>query len=67
MNLVRQRRVLDQLHEVILIHHLARRDGKVAPDLECRRVGHLHTQLPAAAALEVLEQVVQPLDQVLAA
>ena len=57
---LRGRRVLDQLHQVVLVDDLARRDGDVLAELERVHVGHLDAQL-AAAALEVGEQVVEAL------
>ncbi len=60
------RRVLDQMHQGVLVHHLAGRQGDVLADAERFGVGHLDAQV-AAAALEIGEQVVQALDQVLAA
>src|SRR3546814_8608454 len=63
---VGRRRVLDDLHEVVLVDHLARRQGDVLAELEGLDVGHLDPEA-ALAALEVGEQVVQALHEVLAA
>src|SRR3546814_4377012 len=63
---VGRRRVLDDLHEVVLVDHLARRQGDVLAELEGLDVGHLYPEA-ALAALEVGEQVVQALHEVLAA
>jgi hypothetical protein len=57
---------LDKLQQVVLEHHLARRDRDVLADLEGVQVGHLDMQ-PALAALQVAQQVLQTLHQVLAA
>ena len=66
VDLLRRRRVLDQLHQVVLVDHRARRGGDVLADREGLGVGHLDRQL-ALAALQILQQVVQALHQVLAA
>ena len=58
-------RVLDQLHQPVLVHHLARAGRDVAAQLERFRVGHLDAE-PAAPALQIAEQVVQAAQQVLA-
>jgi hypothetical protein len=60
------RRVLDQLDQVVLVDHLARRHRDVLADLEGLGVGHPDLQ-PAVAPVQVVQQVPQPLDQVLAA
>jgi hypothetical protein len=60
-----RRRVLDQLHELVLKDDLAGRVGDVLAELEGGEIAHFQAQ-PAAAALEVLDQVAQALDQVLA-
>ena len=65
-HLLGRRRVLDQLHQVVLVDHLAGRDADVLADLEGVGVGHLDAQL-ALAALQVAQQVVEALQQVLAA
>ena len=67
MHLLGQRLVLDQLHDVVLEHHLAPGHRQVAAQTESLAVGHAHLQLLAITARQILEQVVQPLDQVLAA
>ena len=61
-----RRRVLDQLDQIVLVDDLARRRRDVLADLERRHVGHADMQ-PALAALEIVEQVLQPVQQVLAA
>ena len=58
--------VLDELHEVVLEHDLARRGRDVDAELESLGVGHRDLEL-AVAALDVVEQVVEAFDQVLAA
>ena len=63
MDLLCRRRVLDELHQVVLIHHLARRHREVAPHHEGALVGHAHPEA-AAAGLQVLQQVVQSVDQI---
>ena len=65
IDLLGQRRVLDQLDQVVLEHHLARADRGVAPDLEGVHVG-LPDQELALAALQVLQHHLQPAHQVLA-
>ena len=57
---------LDELHQLVLEHDLARRGGDVVADPERLLVGHLDAQL-TVALVEVLEQVLQPLHQVGAA
>jgi hypothetical protein len=46
---------LDELHEFILIKHLARSDCEIAPDLECHavRVADLEA---AASGFDILDQ-----------
>ena len=56
------RRVLDQLDQLVFVHHLPRGDGKVAADLESLIVG-----LADAALLHVAHQVRQAARQALAA
>ena len=60
------RRVLDQLHQIVLVDHLAGRGGDVLADLERLLVGHADLQAPSAP-LEVGEQVLEAIQQVLAA
>ena len=62
VDLLRGRQELDQLHQLGLEHDLARRGGDVLAELEGLLVGHAD-----AALLHVGEQVVQALEQVLAA
>jgi hypothetical protein len=59
------RRVLDELHQLVLVDDLAGRGGDVLADLEGLHVGLPDREL-AFAALEVGQQVLQALDQVLA-
>ena len=61
-----RRLVLQQLDQIVLEDDLARGDRDVAADLEGVRIGHLDLEL-ALAALEVVEQMLQPLHQILAA
>jgi hypothetical protein len=65
VDLLGRGRVLDQLDQVVPVDHLARRHGDVVADLEGVGVGHPDLQ-PAVAPLQVVEQVLQPLDQVVA-
>jgi hypothetical protein len=62
---LRRRVELQQLDQLVLEHHLARRDGDVPAQLEGGGVGHLDAQL-AVALLDVAQQVVEALEQVLA-
>ena len=62
----RGRRVLDQLHQVVLVDDLAGRDRDVLADPEFAVIRHADAEL-ALAALEVGQQVRQALQQVLAA
>ena len=62
---LRHRLILDELHQVVLINHLPRRDRDVLADAERLHVGHLDREA-SLAALEVLEQILQPVEQVLA-
>ena len=59
-----RRRVLDELHQIVLEDHLAGRDREVAADLELRRVGLADLQV-AAAGLDVLGQHVHAAHEVL--
>ena len=61
-----RRRILDQLHQLVLEHDLARRGRDVPADLEGLVVAHADLQAPLAA-LEVAEQVLEPVQQVLPA
>src|SRR5262249_14594788 len=67
IDFARRRSILDQLEQVVLKYDLAGRDGYVHAQLEGVLVGHAHADLLASAALEILEQVVQSPQQVLAA
>ena len=62
---LRRRGVLDELDEVVLEHDLARRDADVLTELERLHVGHLDVEAPLAV-LEVGQEVLQPVEQVLA-
>ena len=66
MHLLRGGLVLDELHQIGLPDHLAGCGRDVDPQLESVRIGHGNTQL-SAAPLDVLQQIVQAFDQVLAA
>jgi hypothetical protein len=59
----RGRRVLDELHQVVLEHDLARREGEVPPDFEGFEIG-LADGNPALAAIEILDQVVEAVHQI---
>ena len=61
----RGRVVLDELEQFVLEDYLARRRGDVLAHFEGRGVGHADAQL-AVAGLDVVQQVVEALDQVLA-
>ena len=60
-----QRGVLDELHQVVFEHDRALRGGDILTDGELRIVGHADGEL-AFAALQIGQQVVQPVDQILA-
>ena len=60
----RRRRVLDELHQLVLEDHLAGRDREIAADLEFRGVGLADLQI-AAAGLDVLGQHVHAAHEVL--
>ncbi len=64
--LFRRRLVLDELHELVLEHDLAGCRRDVDAEFERLGVGHRDLEL-AVAALDVVQQVVQALDEVLAA
>ena len=57
---------MNKLHEVVLEHDLTRRCRDVDAELECLAIGHRNSEL-AIAALDVVEQIIEPLDQVLPA
>ena len=59
------RRVLDQLHQLVLEDHLAGSRGDVLADLEGRGVGHGDLQA-AATLLQVLQEMAKAVQQVLA-
>jgi hypothetical protein len=61
----RRRLVLQQLDEIVLVDDLARRHRDVLADLERLVVGHLDRE-PALAALDVVEEVLQSFDEILA-
>ena len=54
-HLLRRRRVLDELHQVVLEDHLAGRGREIAPDLEHRGVGLADLEV-AVAGFDVLGQ-----------
>ncbi len=56
-------RVLNELHQLVLEDHLARRDGEVAADLEHRRIGLPDFQV-AAAGFDVLGKHVHAANEV---
>ncbi len=64
INLIRRRRILQQLHDLIAEHHLARGGGNILPDDET--VSRLADGKLAMAALDIGQEIVQPLDQILA-
>ena len=51
------RGVLDQLHQVVLKHHLAGGDADVPPEVESLRIGHLDPEL-APSLLQVGQEIV---------
>src|SRR6202040_4329573 len=57
--LLGRRFVLKELHQVVLINDLSRRDRDVLADAERLHIGHLDRQV-TLAALEAVEQVLQP-------
>ena len=57
------RRILDQLHQLILVDHLARRCGQVTAHLKCRAVGHGHIEQVRVLA-QVFNQVAHAVHQV---
>ena len=66
MDLLRARRVLDQLHQIVLKDHLAGRERQVLAQLERLEVGHLDREA-AFAPRQILEQVVESVQQIRAA
>ena len=61
----RRRRVLNELHQLILKNHLSRRVRDVFAEREGGKVGHLRRE-PAAAALEIPDQISEAIDQIFA-
>ena len=66
IHLLRARRVLQQLHQVVLIDHLARAERQIGADLERLEVGHLDRE-PTFAPRQILEQVIEAVQQIGAA
>ena len=64
IDLLRRRIVLQQFDHLVAEHHLAGRGGDILADLE--GVGRLADGKLALAALDIVEQIVQTLDQILA-
>ena len=58
-----RRRVLDELHQLVLEDHLAGRDREIASDLEHRGVGLADFQV-AAAGFDILGEHVHAADQI---
>ena len=65
MDFFRRRRELQELHQVVLVDHLAGRGGDVFAKREGLGVGHRNLQL-ALAGFQVVKQAVQAPDQVFA-
>ena len=65
-HVLRGRRILDQLHQLVLVDHLARRRRHVDADDEVGRVGLADPQR-AAAGLDVLRQHLHAANQIVAA
>jgi hypothetical protein len=62
-HLLRLRRILDQLHELVAQDHLARRHREVLPDLELLES---RRSLPLERPLHILGEMAQPAQQVAA-
>ena len=60
-----RRRVLQELHHLVLVDDLARRRREILPDVEMFQIGHLHIEV-ALVAIQVLHHVRDALKQVLA-
>ena len=58
-------RILDQLHQIILINNLARRDGDILAHLELAFIRHADAKV-ALPAFKVGQQIGQALQQILA-
>ena len=58
-------RILDKLHQIILINNLARRDGDILAHLELAFIRHADAKI-ALSAFEVGQQIGQALQQILA-
>ncbi len=65
-DLRRRRLVLDELQQLVLEDDLARRGRDVDAELEGFRIGHRNLEA-TVTALDVVEQIVEPLDEVLTA
>src|SRR5262249_36582101 len=57
--------VLDQLHQLILEDDLPRCGGYVLPETKCLQIGHCDSKL-SATAFEVIEQICQASEKILA-
>src|SRR3984893_18016655 len=64
--ILRRRMVLNKLRQVVLIDDLPGCDGNVVADPVRLHIGHFDREAPFAA-LEVVQQIFQPIDQVFAA
>src|ERR1700730_6110032 len=64
--ILRRRMVLNKLQQVVFIDDLPGCDGNVVADPERLHIGHFDREAPFAA-LEVVQQIFQPIDQVFAA
>ena len=53
---------MNQLDQFVLIDHLPRRRGQIAPDLEGRAVGHVDVQ-PPTAAFQIVQKVAETVQQ----
>ena len=61
-----RRRILDQLHDAVLINDLARRDREVLADLECRHIRLADAQ-QLAGAMHIVQKLRQPFGEVMPA
>ena len=61
---LRRRRVLQELHQVVLEDNLAGSDGDIHPELELFGIGHSDPKLPLSP-FQILEHVGEPLHEVL--
>ena len=51
-----RRRILQELHHLVLVDDLARRRREILPDVEMFQIGHLHIEA-ALVAIQVLHHV----------